>query len=234
MTITPRWAPNTVTENNQPVGERRLNVLRTRRSSAACGRSCEGRQSGTRAVQWPQGIVDHTTLPVDVGSQPQSSLSWQMIRRPKPPGRVSCRSSGIERETSCTSSRTLGGPCVITVVDAPLVCTKALVTSSEKTSATSSTLLHPHPRSWSRRLWRPAAIIDGTPTWMSNMSSAISDTTFRPTHARQAEVPPTCPTQRRASQPLPTRPVAIRWAPSPGLVASATLRHCLVRHSGPR
>ena len=55
-----------------------------------------------------------------------------MIRSPNPPGRVSCRSSGIEWEASCTSIRTLGGPCVITVVDAPVVCIKALVTSSEK------------------------------------------------------------------------------------------------------
>ena len=57
----------------------------------AAGRWC-------RSVQCPQPMIDHTTLPVAVCSQPQLWLSWLTIRRPDPPNRVPSRSSGTECE----------------------------------------------------------------------------------------------------------------------------------------
>jgi hypothetical protein len=97
------------------------------------------------------------------------------MRRPKPPGRPLCRSSGMECEESCTAIRTLGGMCVTTVCDvAARVWTVALVTNSENTKSMSSMLPQPHPCNPLWRVLRAAVIADETVTRMSSVSSFIS------------------------------------------------------------
>ena len=140
-------------------------------------------------------------------------------------------------EESCTAIRTLGGMWVITVVEvAARVWTAALVTNSANTKTKSTTLSQPHPCNPLWRMLRPAAIVDGTVTRMSKVSSLISAATNGVAVVHKSDGAPTLP------YPAPSRPNRNRANSQP--VARATMcfdlggsvatRDKLVRHSRPR
>jgi hypothetical protein len=90
---------------------------------------------------------------------------------------------------------------VITVVDAAAgVCTVALVANSENTKTMSSMLPHPHRCNPLWRVLRPAAIVDGTVTWMLTVLSFISAATDGVAIVHESDGAPTL------RYPAPSRP----------------------------